>query len=110
IAANPPYLRSGDMPGLAPEVRREPALALDGGPDGLDLIARIIAGAGDFLRPGGTLLIEADPEQMPAIAGMLDAAGFGGICARQDLGGRERVIGAGFGGLDRGCRDLPLPA
>jgi len=59
IVANPPYVKYGDIPKLRPQVREhEPAEALSSGPDGIDIISRIIAEAADYLRPGGVLVIE----------------------------------------------------
>jgi len=58
ILSNPPYVDADAMAHLPPEFRHEPALALAGGEDGLDLVRRIIAGAGERLDPGGGLLCE----------------------------------------------------
>ena len=58
IACNPPYLDQADMDNLQSEVRREPALALFGGADGLDFYRRIGSDAPRFLAPGGVLLLE----------------------------------------------------
>ena len=114
IVSNPPYVPTAEIAGLAPEVRGEPLLALDGGSDGLDVIGRIISGAPQFLssvnssvnssanqRFAGALLLEADPRQMERIATLLQQAGgplagFTGIQTRRDLSGAERVIEAGF--------------
>ncbi|MDR1240031.1 MAG: peptide chain release factor N(5)-glutamine methyltransferase [Treponema sp.] len=92
ITANPPYVESGSIDGLSPEVRREPRLALDGGADGLDLIRVIIAGAPEHLFPGGALLLEADPRQMSRIVSLLEQQGFLDIQSSRDLSGAERVI------------------
>ena len=94
IVGNPPYVPSGEIPGLAPEVRAEPALALDGGADGLDLVRTIVSQAPEHLFPGGTLMLEADPRQMPEIADLLGTAGFTNIWTHPDLSGMERVIEA----------------
>jgi release factor glutamine methyltransferase len=96
ITANAPYVPSGDIPYLAPEVRREPQLALDGGADGLDLIRRIVAEAPARLEPGGLLLLEADPSQMETIARLMQDRGFGKTELFRDLAGRERVIAGVF--------------
>jgi release factor glutamine methyltransferase len=93
ITANPPYVESSAIPGLPVEVRGEPLLALDGGPDGLRLIRRIIAEAPEHLYPGGGLLLEADPRQMKAAGIELEKHGFKGIQTYRDLSGAERVIG-----------------
>ena len=92
IISNPPYIPSCEMEALSPEVRREPALALDGGIDGLDLIRRIITQAKVHLHSNGALLFEASPGQMPEIRALLEKQNFSGIRIRRDLGGRDRVI------------------
>jgi release factor glutamine methyltransferase len=93
ITANPPYIGSGDIKNLPPEVRKEPRLALDGGEDGLDIIRAIIRRAPDYLFPGGVLLMEADPRQMPLVVSLLEHQGFQDIQTYRDLSGAERVIG-----------------
>jgi release factor glutamine methyltransferase len=94
ITSNPPYVPTAAIAELSPEVRMEPLLALDGGNDGLDVIRRIISRAPQFLCPGGSLLLEADPRQIPGIAALLSQAGFINIQTYKDLSGKERVIGA----------------
>ena len=92
IVSNPPYIASGEMSALPPEVRREPPLALDGGKDGLAIIRRIIERASGHLTDGGLLLLEADPRQMMAIRRLLTARRFGCITVFQDLAGLDRAI------------------
>jgi len=92
IVSNPPYIPSAEIPSLSPEVRMEPALALDGGNDGLDVIRKIVSRAPEFLCKGGCLLLEADPRQMAAIASLYKEAGFSDIQTHADLSGKERVI------------------
>ncbi|HEY8425333.1 MAG TPA: peptide chain release factor N(5)-glutamine methyltransferase [Limnochordales bacterium] len=59
VIANPPYIPTGDLDGLAPEIRRyEPRLALDGGPDGLSVARRVAQEAARVLRAGGLLIME----------------------------------------------------
>jgi len=58
IIVNPPYVNAAGMRGLPPEYRREPRLALAGGPDGLKLVRRILKDAAEFLRPRGLLAVE----------------------------------------------------
>ena len=94
IVSNPPYIPSALLSNLAPEVRREPALALDGGEDGLCIIRKILSQAPAHLLPGGILLLEADPGQMPVIRRLLEGEGFCGIRIAKDLAGRDRVISA----------------
>jgi release factor glutamine methyltransferase len=96
VITNPPYVPTAEIAGLSPEVRGEPVLALDGGGDGLDVIRKIIAGAPEFLCPGGMLLLEADPRQMKKIAGLFEKNAFTNIQTYNDLSGRERVIGGRY--------------
>lgn len=95
ILANLPYLPTDRIPTLAPEIRWEPAAALDGGPDGLDLIRRLLhqAQAPDKLKPHGIILLELDPEQIPPIRD-LAAQLFPNAqtSVEQDLTRRDRIL------------------
>jgi release factor glutamine methyltransferase len=92
IVANLPYIPSGELAALPAEVRVEPALALDGGPDGLALVRRLVAEAPALLGPGGVLALEIGAGQAPATAELLRGAGFTDVQTRCDLGGVERVV------------------
>jgi release factor glutamine methyltransferase len=93
IASNPPYIPSGEIEGLQPEVSgHEPGLALDGGPDGLDVIRRLAASARLWLRPGGWLLCEVAMGQSCAVARILAGNGLDSIRLERDLAGIERVV------------------
>jgi release factor glutamine methyltransferase len=94
VVANPPYLPSAVIPSLPPEVsRHEPRAALDGGPDGMTVLRRIVAGAPAVLKRAGWLLMEIGEEQAGPLASLMAAEGFSGIRARRDLNGVERYIG-----------------
>ncbi|KFC61988.1 Release factor glutamine methyltransferase [Devosia sp. LC5] len=95
ITSNPPYITSAIVETLAPEVRDfDPRLALDGGPDGLAPY-RVIAGeAGNWLKPGGRVLVEIGYDQGEAVAGLFQAAGFGPVVVHKDLNGLDRVVSA----------------
>ncbi|MBL8976738.1 MAG: peptide chain release factor N(5)-glutamine methyltransferase [Myxococcales bacterium] len=93
IAANLPYIPTADIADLQPEVRRfEPHLALDGGPDGLDLVQRLIADSPAFLAPGARLLLEIGAGQAEATRAALAQRGFVEVDTRRDLAGIERVV------------------
>ena len=94
ITANLPYIPSGDIAGLAPEVRAEPRLALDGGPDGLELVRRLVAAAPALLAPGGTLALEIGAGQAEETAALCRAAGLTEVQMRRDLGAIDRVVSA----------------
>lgn len=93
ILSNPPYVPTGDIATLAPEVRMEPRIALDGGPDGLELIGRLVGEAVDRLNAGGRLVVECASDETRAVAALFEAAGFGDVTIRKDLAGRERTVG-----------------
>lgn len=96
VASNPPYIPSAVIDGLMPEVARyEPRLALDGGPDGLDLIRRLIPQAAERLTPGGALLIEIGHDQGPAAQALCAAdERFEAVQIVEDYGGNDRVLEA----------------
>jgi release factor glutamine methyltransferase len=77
LTANVPYVPTGEIGFLPPEARaHEPLAALDGGPDGLDVLRRVAAGAPGWLRPGGHLLIETSERQAQAAAAAFAASGL----------------------------------
>jgi release factor glutamine methyltransferase len=94
VVANPPYLPSPVIPGLPEEVRAwEPRTALDGGPDGLAVVARIVAGAPAWLRPGGRLLVEIGADQGAAVRRLAAAdPRYGPATIWRDFAGRERGL------------------
>lgn len=95
IASNPPYIPSKDIEQLSADVRQyEPRSALDGGPDGLDLLRRLIAAAPQYLVPGGWLFTEFTPEQAPAVQQFAKAAGFADVTIAKDPASRPRVLRA----------------
>ena len=91
--ANPPYIRSSDIAGLAPEVRdHDPRLALDGGPDGLDAYRALIPHVARLLTPGGRFLFEVGAGQAEAVKALAAAAGLADLATRRDLAAIERVV------------------
>lgn len=94
--SNPPYIAEAD-PHL-PALRHEPALALTAGPEGLDALRAIVTGAPEHLETGAWLLLEHGFDQAPAVAAMLDAAGFADVATRHDLAGQARCTGGRWPG------------
>jgi methylase of polypeptide subunit release factors len=94
IVSNPPYLPTALLPGLPPEVSgHEPALALDGGPDGMAMIRRLIEDAPRRLRPSGVLVLEtAGDLQARRAANLMRTVGMTAIATRRDLTGIERFV------------------
>jgi release factor glutamine methyltransferase len=93
VTANPPYIATGDVPGLMPDVRDfEPRLALVGGVDGLDLVRRVVADAAPFLVPGGVLAVEVGAGQAPAVVTLFERAGYEQVEVRRDYARIERVV------------------
>ncbi|MDX2023424.1 MAG: peptide chain release factor N(5)-glutamine methyltransferase [Deltaproteobacteria bacterium] len=97
ILANLPYIPTADIAALAPEVRREPLSALDGGADGLDLIRTLLSQAPAWLCPGGMVLLELGQGQAGSVAELCEKAGFTSPFVLKDLAGIERVVGAVHG-------------
>ncbi|MDB4940539.1 MAG: Protein-N(5)-glutamine methyltransferase PrmC [Labilithrix sp.] len=93
ITANPPYIPSGEIAELMPDVREhEPRLALDGGADGLDLVRRIVEAAPAHLVDGGVLALEIGAGEAPATAALLEARGFVDVRKDRDIARIERVV------------------
>jgi release factor glutamine methyltransferase len=91
VLANPPYIPTSVLAGLAPVVRdHEPRLALDGGEDGLAAIRAVAAAAPEALAPGGLLLLEHHHDQSASVCRLLAAAGLERIETHRDLEGVVR--------------------
>ncbi|MBC7519053.1 MAG: peptide chain release factor N(5)-glutamine methyltransferase [Microbacteriaceae bacterium] len=90
VISNPPYIPLGAIP-RDPEVRLfDPAHALYGGVDGLDVVHLVSATAKRLLHPGGTLVVEHGELQGVAIASLLRADGWNAVATHRDLLGRDR--------------------
>lgn len=95
LVANLPYIATEEIAGLSAEVRRDPPLALDGGPDGLRLIERLAGEAARVLR--GRLALEIGDGQAAATTDLLRARNFQDIEALKDYQSRERFVFATYG-------------
>ena len=93
IVSNPPYIASGDIPGLMEEVRdHEPHMALDGKEDGLFFYRKIIEEAKLYLKKHGWLCFEIGCDQAQAVSAMMKQNGYEHIGVIQDLAGLDRVV------------------
>ena len=93
IVTNPPYIRSGDLAGLALEIREwEPISALDGGEDGLDYYRRIASDCGRYLAAAGQILLEIGDGMGEAVRRIFIRAGYEMPMIIRDYAGKERVL------------------
>ena len=91
IVANPPYLTAAEYDALDPAVREtEPRAALVSGSDGLEATARLLAGAGALLEPGGALFLEIDERRADAVQVLAQRHGWRRVGIHHDLFGRPR--------------------
>lgn len=93
IVSNPPYIRTGEVVKLMPEVQEfEPMEALDGKEDGLYFYRKIIKECKAYLKPGGHILFEIGYDQGEAVSGLLKEAGFKNVTVIKDLAHNDRVV------------------
>lgn len=93
IMANPPYIPTGEILSLMPEVRDfEPENALDGGADGLDFYRKIAGQVKDYLNPGGYVYMEIGYDQGEAVSELMRNAGFTEVEVIKDLAQNDRVV------------------
>lgn len=93
ILTNPPYIPTGDIRGLAEEVRHEPMNALDGGADGLTFYRKLAEGAAEHLKDGGFLAAEFGIHQAADVVNLLKKTGkFDSFEVITDYGGIERAV------------------
>jgi release factor glutamine methyltransferase len=94
LVANAPYVPTDDIAMMPPEARdHEPRTALDGGGDGLDVLRRVVAGAPDWLRSGGTVLVECSVRQAPVLTAAMAGAGLEADVVHDDETGGTVVRG-----------------
>ncbi|MFY9175182.1 MAG: peptide chain release factor N(5)-glutamine methyltransferase [Peptococcia bacterium] len=97
LVANPPYISEAEYETLPADVKKEPALALLAGSDGLDYYRRIASRAAQFLLREGKLFLEIGWQQGEEVSQILKEAGFDEITVIADQAGRDRVICASVG-------------
>ena len=92
VAANLPYIAAEEIPTLSEEVKRDPILALDGGPVGTELMVEFIQGLPAHLESGGVVAMEIGPGQGPELCRELELAGLTNAHSVLDYSGRERFV------------------
>jgi len=98
ILSNPPYIPSGEIDALQPEVRdHDPCLALDGGPDGLRFYRMLAAEGRSRLNRGGRLMAEFGDGQEQSVAKLFREANWLDVEIADDLSGRPRIVIASAG-------------
>lgn len=93
VVSNPPYVPTGDLAALPPEVREyEPRAALDGGDDGLDVVRELARSAAGVLAPGGWLIVEFGYGQENGVRAVIGQTSLELVAIRQDLQGIARTV------------------
>lgn len=93
VVSNPPYVETGEISGLQPEVRDyEPRLALDGGEDGLSFIAGVLPEIPSILKERGIVAFEIGATQGDGVRALFGRAGLRDVEVVKDLAGRDRIV------------------
>ena len=93
IVSNPPYIATAEIETLQPEVRDfDPRAALDGGADGLDFYRMLAVRAGEFLQPGGRMMVEFGDGQADALKKILESQMWIVEAVREDYSQRQRIL------------------
>jgi release factor glutamine methyltransferase len=92
VVSNPPYVSTDEIETLQPDIRNhEPRLALDGGPDGMRVISKLVPQASNCLKPGGWLFLEIGEDQGERVRTLMEESGFENVEIQKDLGANDRV-------------------
>ena len=92
VVSNPPYVSTAEIQTLQPDIQNhEPWLALDGGPDGMTVISKLVPQAISCLRPGGWLFLEIGEDQDARVRDLMRKNGFDEVGIHKDLGGHDRI-------------------
>lgn len=91
IVSNPPYIPSSQIAGLQPEIGKEPVLALDGGPDGLEFYRRLLPQVDQLLVEGGLVALEHGYDQREPLTALWNGAGYN-CTSLSDLSGLDRIL------------------
>ncbi|WP_448381554.1 peptide chain release factor N(5)-glutamine methyltransferase [Gloeomargarita sp.] len=99
MVSNPPYIPTGLLPHLPPEVQHEPRVALDGGADGLQHIRHLVHTAPAYLQDGALWCVETMSGQTQAVVALLhQQGGYRDIQVQRDWGGHDRIVIARWSG------------
>ncbi len=97
VVANLPYIPTAEVDNLSPEVRHDPRVAVDGGPDGLRLIRTLIRTLPEHLSPGGFIALEIGQHQAESVQQLLAAENFRDISVKNDYQGVRRIVVGRYG-------------
>ncbi|HET9373432.1 MAG TPA: peptide chain release factor N(5)-glutamine methyltransferase [Chthoniobacterales bacterium] len=97
VVANLPYISTEELPKLAPEVRYDPRLALDGGPEGLAVIRRAVEELPSALTDGAFMILEVGFDQADRVTDLMTAQKFRDISVENDYQGVRRFVTAWYG-------------
>ncbi|MGV3660089.1 MAG: peptide chain release factor N(5)-glutamine methyltransferase [Prosthecobacter sp.] len=92
IVANLPYIPTAEISTLSPEVKRDPHLALDGGPDGLRIVERFLLAAPGYLNAGALIALEVGHDQGAPVANRCTELGYKHAVTAPDLAGIHRFV------------------
>jgi release factor glutamine methyltransferase len=92
VVANLPYVPTSALAALAVEVRHDPAIALDGGPDGLGLVRSLLADVTRLLRPCGGVVLELGEGQADAVVDIAARRGLAVSRRIKDFAGTDRIV------------------
>jgi len=94
LISNPPYIPSEAIPRDVEVRLHDPALALYGGEDGMDVMKVVVKRANELLRSGGFVVVEHADDQALIVANLFEAAGFAQVRSHKDLNGKDRAVSA----------------
>ncbi|KYO65409.1 peptide chain release factor N(5)-glutamine methyltransferase [Thermovenabulum gondwanense] len=92
VVSNPPYIPEKELNYLPLDVKYEPGIALNGGPDGLYFYRKIIEGSRRFLKPGGFIILEIGEKQAYEVMKIFKSKGMENLRVKKDFAGLDRVI------------------
>lgn len=92
VVSNPPYVAQSEMSELAPELDFEPDIALYAGADGMEMYRRLAAEAGEYLKPGGLMVLEMNAKRSGTAREIFESAGYAVEALLKDYAGLDRIL------------------